>query len=295
MVGAEDLKQPLSPEEIAQAQQAGINIPGTEGGGAAQMGEVGEMPQAPWTENNVGVDAVQTDMELSPEVIAELMEKTNGEGEVMLAESNDRSRSMEAIMSEAGVPQQAGAEQETQQHQDDGLSPMQRAEVKWELMKQGITQWFSENWPILLAGLIAAAAVIVAAIVASGGAALAALPALLKVMVLVFAAELITQIGEHLRDYVSKAWEGDIQGGTKSLAKALAIGAIEIAFELIPVLGKGIKKGFKAATKGVKAVTKGVAKGVKGATRAVVKGAKYTIQKGKVILKGVAGTGIGKK
>lgn len=40
--------------------------------------------------------------ELSPELSAELMQLTNGEGEVNLAESSDPSRSMEAILAEAG-------------------------------------------------------------------------------------------------------------------------------------------------------------------------------------------------
>ncbi len=85
-------------------------------------------------------------------------------------------------MDEATEKQEAGGEKQEQQIPDDGLTPKQRASVKWEMMKQGIKQWFSDNWPILLAGLIGASAVIIAAIVASGGAVLAALPMIMQVL-----------------------------------------------------------------------------------------------------------------
>ncbi|WGV28008.1 eCIS core domain-containing protein [Halotia branconii] len=281
--GELNLDKPLSPEELAQAQQAGINIPSAKGEGIPQAGEAGEMPKAPWTEQNVGVDAVEDNMELSPELTAELMQRTNGEGEEMLAESNDPSRSMESIMSEVTGEQQVGGKQEQQHIPDDGLTPKQRASIKWELMKQGIKDWFSKNWPILLAALIAGTAIIIGAIVASGGAVLAALPVIMDILAVVFAAEIIARIGGYLRDYITKAWKGDIQGGAKSLAKALAAGAIEIALLLTFEAGKVAVKGAKAAGKAGAKVFRGVAQG-----------AKYTIQKGKVILKGVAGTGIGK-
>jgi hypothetical protein len=234
-------------------------------------------------------------MELSPELAAELMQKTNGDGEVMLAESDDQSRSMDSIMAEAAEQQQVGGEQEVQQHLDDGLSPKQRADIKWQLMKEGIKQWFSQNWPLLLAGLIAAGAVIIAAIVASGGAVLAALPMILNVLAIVFAAEAIAKITGHLRDYMTKGWAGDIQGGGKSLAKALAAGAIELALLLTFEAGKVAVKGAKAIAKGVKTVAKGAGKVATKAFRGIIKGVKYIIEKGKVLFKGIAGTGVGKQ
>ncbi len=66
MGGNVDLDKPLSPEELAQAEQAGVNIPEPEGESTPQMSETVEMPSAPWTEENVGVDAVENNMELSP-------------------------------------------------------------------------------------------------------------------------------------------------------------------------------------------------------------------------------------
>ncbi|KAB8333810.1 DUF4157 domain-containing protein [Scytonema tolypothrichoides VB-61278] len=302
--GELDLDKPLSPEELAQAEQAGVNIPRPnaenspegEQAGNQETQEPGEMPQAPWTEENVGVDTVEDNMELSPEISEQLMQQTNGEGEVMLAESGDKNRSMDAVMSETGQ-KQTGGEQQPQQQQipDDGLSPKQRADIKWQLMKQGIKKWFSDNWPILLGALIAASAVIIAAIVASGGAVLAALPIILDILMVVFAAEIIARIGGYLRDYLSKAWEGDIKGGGKSLAKALAAGAIELALLLTFEAGKLATKGAKAAGKGASKVAKGAGNAAKKAGNAVVRGSKYVINKGKVLFKGIAGTKIGKQ
>ncbi|MBW4599434.1 MAG: hypothetical protein KME29_07425 [Calothrix sp. FI2-JRJ7] len=298
--GELDLDKPLSPEELAQAEQAGVNIPRPNVENSPQdtqeTSEPGEIPQAPWTEENVGVDTVEQNMELSPEIAEQLMQQTNGEGEVMLASSGDKNRSIDAVMSETGQKQTEG-EQQPQQQQipDDGLSPKQRADVKWQLMKEGIKKWFSDNWPILLGALIAAAAVIIAAIVASGGAVLAALPTILQILTVVFAAEVIAKIGGYLRDYLSKAWEGDIQGGGKSLAKALAAGAIELALLLTFEAGKLATKGAKAAAKGASKVAKGAGNVAKKAGGAVVRGAKYVIKKGKVLFKGIAGTKIGKQ
>ncbi|MEH2366557.1 eCIS core domain-containing protein [Nostoc sp.] len=293
--GELDLDKPLAPEELAQAQQAGVSIPSMGGENTPGTGEASEMPSAPWSEENVGVDAVEDNMELSPELTEELMQQSNGEGEVMLAESQEESRSMDAIISEATGEQQVGGEQEQQEIPDDGLSPKQRASIKWELMKQGIKQWFSDNWPKLLAGLIAATVVIIGAIVASGGAILAALPILMDILTVVFAADTIAKIGGYMRDYLSKSWEGDIQGGGKSLAKALAAGAIEIIMLLTFEAGKLATKGAKAVAKGAKAVAKGTANLAKKAFRGVIKGIKYVIEKGKVLFKGIAGTGVGKQ
>ena len=304
-----DLDKPLSPEELAQAEQAGVNIPrpNVENPEDTQAGsqetqepqESGEMPQAPWTEKNVGVDAVEDNMELSPEMSEQLMQQTNGDGEVMLASSDDKNRSMDAVISETGQKQPQGEQQPQQQPQqqipDDGLSPKQRADVKWQLMKQGIKKWFSDNWPILLGALIAASAVIIAAIVASGGAVLAALPMILEILTIVFAAEIIARIGGYLRDYLSKAWEGDIKGGGKSLAKALAAGAIELALLLTFEVGKVATKGAKAAGKGAGKIAKGAGDAAKKAGGAVVRGSKYVIKKGKVLFKGIGGTRIGKQ
>ncbi len=290
-----NLDQPLSPAELAQA---GVTPPGAGGGSTPQMGEASELPQPPWTEENVGVDAVENNMELSPELSAELMQQTQGEGEVMLEQSNDESRSMEAIIAEAGGKEKEGGEQleqPEQQYPDDGLSPKQRAEIKWQLMKDGIAKWWSENWPTVIGAGVVGVAGFIAANIVTGGAITAALPAIMGVVGPLFAGLTILQLAGHVRDYLSKGWEGDIQGGGKSLAKGLAAGAIELVSWLTFKAGGAALKGAKALAKGAKTVAKGGINLAKKAAIAVIKGVKYIIEKGKVLFKGIAGSGIGKQ
>ncbi|MCP2731553.1 hypothetical protein [Limnofasciculus baicalensis] len=289
-----NLDQPLSPAELAQA---GVNPPGAVGGSTGQMGESSELPTAPWTEENVGVDAVENNMELSPELSAELMEQTQGEGEVMLEQSNDESRSMEAILAEASGQEKEGGEQQEQpeqQYPDDGLSPKQRAEIKWQLMKKGIADWWSNNWPTVIGAGVVGVAGFIAANIVTGGAITAALPAIMGVVGPLFAGLTVMQLAGHVRDYLSKGWAGDIQGGGKSLAKGLAAGAIELVSWLTFKAGGAALKGAKAAVKGAKNVVKGGLNLAKKAAQAVIKGVKYIIEKGKVLFKGIAGAGIGK-
>ncbi|AFZ28407.1 hypothetical protein Cylst_6640 (plasmid) [Cylindrospermum stagnale PCC 7417] len=289
-----NLDEPLSPAELAQA---GIAAPGANGGAMGEGGTNAELPQAPWTQENVGVDAVENNMQLSPELMAELMQQTKGEGEVELGASNDASRTMEAIMSEAtGGKEGESKEGEVQEQKnpDDGLSPKQRAEVRWNLMKTGISQWWSNNWPTVLVGTTAAIGGFIALNVATGGAITAALPAIMSVVGPLFAGVTIAQIGGHIRDYLAKGWAGDIQGGGKSLAKGLAAGAIELVSYLTFKAGDVALKGAKAVVKGAKATVKGGVKLAKGAMNLVAKGAKFIIEKGKVLFKGIAGTALGK-
>ncbi|MBR8841046.1 MAG: hypothetical protein DSM106950_45625 [Stigonema ocellatum SAG 48.90 = DSM 106950] len=108
----------------------------------------------------------------------------------------------------------------------------------------------------------------------------------MDILTVVFAADTIAKIGGYMRDYLFKSWDGDIQGGGKSLAKALAAGAIELIMLLTFKAGE-------VAAKGVKAAAKGVANVARRAFRGTIKGFKYILEKGKVLFKGIAGTGIG--
>ena len=276
--------EPLSPVELAQA---GIAPLGAKGGdsGQAGSGSTDEMPKPPWSEANIGVDAIDPNMELSPELSAELLEKTKGEGEVEIGAANDNSRSMDSVMSE--VTSEKQSEGKEQKYPDDGLSPRQRAEVRWKLMKAGISQWWSNNWPKVLIGATAAIGGFIALNVVTGGAITAALPAIMSVVGPLFVGVTIAQIGGHVRDYLAKGWEGDIQGGGKSLAKGLAAGAIELISYLTFKAGG-------AALKGAKALVKGGVKLAKGAVNLIAKGVKFIIEKGKVLFKGIAGSALGK-
>ncbi|MDY6898167.1 MAG: DUF4157 domain-containing protein [Cyanobacteriota bacterium] len=292
-----NLDEPLSPEELIQAQSAEIKIPSQQDITQEAVPE-SEKPTPPWTPENVRVDEVENNMELSPELAIELLEQTSGENakdKIPLAESKDSSRSMESIIGEVFGNQLQGGETQKQQYQDDGLTPRQRAQVKWELMKKRISDWWSDNWHIVIGVGILGLVAFIAANILTGGLITAALPVIMSILGPLFIGVTIAIIAGHIRDYLAKGWQGDIQGGGKSLAKGLAAGAVELISWLTFKIGSAAVKGAKVIAKGAKTFGKAGVKFAKGAAKAIAKGAKYAIKKGKVIFKGIAKTKIGKQ
>ncbi len=309
-----NLDQPLSPAELMAAGRtppASAAGPDLAGGMQTQEGEAdgdAPLPGPPWTEDNVGVDAVATGEELSPELSEELLQMTGGgDGEVSFGESEDGSRSLESILgidgqgqtSAPGAQATQGAQGQTGASQQatytDGLTPRERAGVKWTAMKQGLANWWSQNWPYVLAGGVLAVAGFIVANILTGGAILAALPAIMTAVGYIFAGLMVVQLAGHLRDFLQKGWNGDIQGGGKSLAKGLAAGAIELitllTFKVGSVALKGAKAAAKGVAKGAQAVARGTANVARGAMRVARRGAQYVLKGGKVLLRGV-GQGI---
>lgn len=290
-----DFDKPLSPMELAQA---GKTPPQAQVGQAAQSSsngkgvtDAGPLPAAPWSTANVGVDAVENDMVLSPELISHLHAHTGGNGVVEFGESGDKERSMDAVMSEVTGQKKSG-EEEQQEYPPDGLTPRERAKIRWDLMKQGLADWWSKNKVTIIAVSIAAIVGVTAAIIATGGAIFGAIAPLLSALGPLFVGLTVATLGGHIRDYVAKAWDGDIPGGAKSLAKGLAAGAIELLSWLTFKAAGGVIKGAKAVTKGL---VKGVSKLAKGIVSIIARGAKFVIEKGKVLFKGLAKSGIGKR
>lgn len=268
-----DLTQALSPVELEMA-------------GLAPSGAVGAQVGPPWTPENVGVDPVVTGLQLSPELSEQLMAQTGGEGALEFGWSEDPSRNMHAIL---GLDAPQGARSEVAP--DDGLSVRERAAARWTIMKQSVSDWWSANWPTVLGGGVLGVAGFLAANLLTGGAVMAALPPILSVLGPLFMGVMAAQVGGHVADYLTKGWAGDAQGGGKSLAKALAVGAVELA-SLLTFKAGG------AALKGAKAVARGAARGargaMKGASQLARKGADYVIARGKVLLEGVGGRGFAK-
>lgn len=273
-----NLDESLSPEELMAAMQMGLLS-----GGNEQDSDDG-MPKAPWTNANVGVDVVSFE-ELSPEMQAELrrMQKA-GQTEATLGERNDPSRTMDSVMKEANNPQ---AKEDSGQKFNDGLTPMKRAEIKWEMMKTGIKQWWDDNWLKVVGGIIAALVVFIAAEVVTGGAITAALPVIMPILADVFIGVAIAQIAPYFIDGLAKSWDGDIKGGTKAFSRGLGASLIELAMYL----------GFKLVEVAAKAITNLVKAGLKlakSSAKAVMNYAKFIIKEGKVLFKGIAGKNLGK-
>ncbi len=176
------------------------------------------------------------------------------------------------------------------------LSAGQRAKYMSHQMIQGVKQWFSANWPKLLAGAIAALAAFVGLNILTGGAITAALPALMQVFGAVMGGVALANIAGHVGDYLSKGWAGDIAGGAKSLARGLAAGAVELVFALafnagalIKAVKGGLKGTAKAAKGAVKNTVKTTIKSVKELGQIGAKGAKTALKNGKIMLGGVKG------
>ncbi|MCI3935583.1 hypothetical protein MQX03_00100 [Chryseobacterium aahli] len=274
-----NLDESLSPEELMAAMQMGLLS-----GGNEQDSDDG-MPKAPWTNANVGVDVVSFE-ELSPEMQAELrrMQKA-GQTEATLGERNDPSRTMSSVMEEAKTPQ--SAPETSGQKFNDGLTPMKRAEIKWEMMKTGIKQWWDDNWLKVVGGIIAGLVIFIAAEVVTGGAITAALPVIMPILADVFIGVAIAQIAPYFVDGLAKSWDGDIKGGTKAFSRGLGASLIELAMYL----------GFKLVEVAAKAITNLVKAGLKlakSSAKAVMNYAKFIIKEGKVLFKGIAGKNLGK-
>lgn len=300
-----NLDEPLSQAELIAAgrtppemastgpESSGTGTGMVAGEHAAADGEEVETPQAPWKEDNVGVEDVVSGVELSPELTAELLSRAGDNGGIEFGQSQDADRSLESILgTQTGGQQQQTTSHAQQEHAkaSDGLTPRERAEVKWTVMKQGLAQWWSDNWPYVIGGGIAAVAGFIAANILTGGAILAAMPTLMSVVGYLFAGVLVMQLAGHLRDFLQKGWNGDAQGGGKSLAKGLAAGAIELISWLTFKAGSAALKGAKAAAKGfvkgAQAAGRVGVKAVRGAVNIVKRGANYFVKGGKVLLRG---------
>jgi hypothetical protein len=176
------------------------------------------------------------------------------------------------------------------------LTVGQRLKYMSHQMIQGVQQWFSANWPKLLAGAIAALAAFLGLNMLTGGAIMAALPAIMQVVGAVMGGVALANIAGHVGSYLSQGWAGNIGGAAKSLARGLAAGAVELVFALlfnagavIKALKGGLKGTAKAAAGAVKNTVKTTVKSVKELGQIGLKGAKTALKNGNIMLQGVKG------
>ena len=221
---------------------------------------------------------------------------------------NEHLRLMDAEPAAPEGPESAGGEPDTgpaaQSPMDiimktDRLSVGQRLSFVGRQMLKGMKMWWQKNQVKIYAAIIGI--LIGAGVIAffTGGAGLiAVLQVLLQIMTVYFIADAIIRIKTHFFDYLQKAWNGDAEGGGKSLAKALAILISEFVLEyLLKVVGKVLKK-IKAALKGTKRFSR-AAKAmtrIGNVVRRVGKGIKNTgvkikniiLKRGRVIFEGLS-------
>lgn len=172
------------------------------------------------------------------------------------------------------------------------FSAGERAKFTLSQMGKAMKDWFSANWGKILAAVIGGITGLILANIVTGGAVMAALPLLMQLVSAYFGAEAIIRMGIYFGKYLGTAWPGQIAKGAGNFARAVAIGASELAFALL-FGGKGVIKGAKnvaktAAKGGAKGLAKSGAKAVKNTVKTTAKSAKDLA---KVGINGVKNTG----
>ena len=157
------------------------------------------------------------------------------------------------------------------------LTPSQRGRYLFSQMKKGITHWFECNWPYLLAALLGALLGVIVANILTGGAIMAALPIVMDLLTLVMAGIAVARVMSYVGSYLSEGWAGQIGAAAKSLARGIAVGAVELIFALLFNLGSVIKAAKAAATVGVRATAKAAVASAKASLKATLKGAKSLV------------------
>ncbi|MBW3571857.1 MAG: AHH domain-containing protein, partial [Gemmatimonadetes bacterium] len=135
----------------------------------------------------------------------------------------------------------------------------QRARYLLHQMRHGIGQWFSCNWPWLLGAVVLGLAAFIVANILSGGAVLAALPALMQLLTVVMVGVALARVALWIGEYLTQGWVGQIAAAARSLARGLAIGAIDLIFALIFDLGailKAVREGARATMRATVAATR---------------------------------------
>ncbi len=153
------------------------------------------------------------------------------------------------------------------------LTAAQRGRFMLGKMWSGIRRWFADNWGYVLAGIVALLAIIagvIAASVATGGAVLAGLGTIVgyitPVLMVVMAGVALYAIAEHVGNWLSKSWGGDIIGGAKGFARFVAVGLVELIMAILTYITAGA---FRAVAGAMKASKGAVATAVRASSRAV--------------------------
>jgi phage-related protein len=187
------------------------------------------------------------------------------------------------------------------------LTRGQRARYMMGQMGSGMSKWWRCNRHWLIPSLIGVIIVLVVAEVLTDGLITAAFPiifeALLPLMIGVAAVRSAYYIGQ----YVYKSIAGDIVGAAKSLARSLAVVAVELIFALLgsSVFWRSVSETASVMTsvagRGARSFGRGIARVVPGsgrAARATVRGMERTgsavlssgraaVSRGKLIMRGV--------
>ncbi|GAB1257650.1 hypothetical protein NBRC116494_21520 [Aurantivibrio plasticivorans] len=157
------------------------------------------------------------------------------------------------------------------------FTAMQRFSYLMSQMGKGISKWFNCNKHWLIPTLIIAIVALIVVIVATEGAALGVLASVMEIVAAILIGVSLVRMTAWVGQYIGLGIAGKVASSSKALAKALAIGSIELVFALMFSLGpivKSARAGFKAARAAGKGVTRAVGAGARSSARATGKAAK---------------------
>jgi Domain of unknown function (DUF4157)/A nuclease of the HNH/ENDO VII superfamily with conserved WHH len=171
---------------------------------------------------------------------------------------------------ECNAPAPAAGERATSEAVPEAMkrgpfTPSQRGHFMWEQMKRGMSQWYQCHKTAIIASLIAGLVVLVVAAILTGGAIFEAIPPLMEIIGAIMIGAAIVRVAGYVAEYVGKAATGDVPGAARSLARGLAVGAIELIFALLFNLGdviKALKGGVKGTLEAVERATSRIVPGV---------------------------------
>jgi hypothetical protein len=137
------------------------------------------------------------------------------------------------------------------------FTPMQRFRYTMNRMGAGLSHWFNCNKHWLVPTLIVAIIALIAAVVLTEGAALGVIGSVLEIVAAIMIGVSLVRMTYWLGEYLARGIAGQIPESAGALAKAIAVGAIELVFALLFALGPILKAG-KGAFQAARASGRGV-------------------------------------
>ncbi|MDC8005370.1 DUF4157 domain-containing protein [Aureisphaera galaxeae] len=264
----------------------GTHISNFTGGDAAGGGDAGADP---------GPDPMA---DLSPE------EQTELRLQHMMAQSEE-SMANQACDPPKQMGQNEGAQSFPEHAKFGPLTRGQRARYTLNQMWSGMKHWWKCNRHWLIPTLIGIIVVLVVAEVLSGGWVTAAIPVIFEALIPLMIGVAAIRSAYYIGEYVYKSIKGDINGAAKSLARSLAVVAVELIFALLgsSAFWRSVKTGAAGAVNFARGAGKAISRvaprlgragsmAMQGARRvggAVMTSGRAMIQRGRLVMRGVSG------
>ncbi|WP_295721202.1 DUF4157 domain-containing protein [Mucilaginibacter sp.] len=172
------------------------------------------------------------------------------------------------------------------------LSRGQRARYTLNQMYTGLRRWFNCNSSWLIPTIIGTIVLLVVAEVLTGGAVTAALPVIMEAITTIMIGVAVVRGAYYLGEYVYKSIAGDIIGAAKSLARSIAVAAVEAIFALLgsDAFWKSLKSGAAAVGRVVARAGRAIGRAfptLGRAGRAILSSIHAVVERGRLIMRGI--------